>query len=511
MSATKMLFLAALAFATVSCRSFEKRSPEADANPDFLQTFKDGSFSQSYDCSGPAGCGAARPLSSNPSSPSVINQQYNQGSSDPFNNDFFNQFQQWRRRRSADADPGFKQTFQSGSISQSYDCTGPNGCGEGVGRVTHNTQNIQNHAAEFNQWYNGGSSAVNIDHKKKRSAEADAAPGFTQNFESGSFSQSYDCTGPNGCGEGVGRVTYNTQNVKNIADSFRQQYNGGSSAVNIDHGRKKRSPTPGFQQTYLAGSHYENIDSTGASTGMQTWTGGQSIPYSGEENNGNQYSTNHQLNGNYPSNNYQATGNKPNNHYQANGNQPSNNNQAYGNHHSNHNQGTGNYPSNHNHANGNSGSGFEQTYMSGSHYENIDSTGATTGVHTVGGGSDNSGISYPSNHYQANSNYPSVHSQANTNSGHHQVNGNYASDYDQANENDSSNHNQATGNSGSGFQQTYMSGSHYENIDSTGATTGMHTVGGRDNHDSRYGNYQSDNGYSNSYAGNQGHHNSQYI
>jgi len=246
--------------------------------------------------------------------------------------------------------------------------------------------------------------------------------------------------------------------VKNIADSFRQHYNGGSSAVNIDHGRKKRSPTPGFQQTYMAGSHYENIDSTGASTGMQTWTGGQSVA---AENNGNQHST---INQNV---------NNPTNHNQAN---PSNHNQANGNYLSNPNQGNDNYPSNQ--ATGNSGSGFEQTYMPGSHYENIDSTGATTGVHTVGGVSDNSAMNYPSNHNQENAN-----------SGHHQANENYTSNHNQANGNYPSNHNnQASGNSGSGFKQTYMPGSHYENIDSTGSS-GIQTVMAEGIHDNRNNNF----------------------
>merc|ERR1711879_544648 len=119
------------------------------------------------------------------------------------------------------------------------------------------------------------------------------------------------------------------------------------------------------------------------------------------------------------------------------------------------NQGNDNYSSNQ--ATGNSGSGFEQTYMPGSHYENIDSTGATTGVHTVGGVSDNSAMNYPSNHNQANGNYPSNH------------------------------HNQASGISDSGFKQTYMPGSHYENIDSTGSS-GVQTVMAGGIHDNRNNN-----------------------
>jgi len=90
----------------------------------------------------------------------------------------------------------FDYDLKSGSISQSYDCTGPAGCGPNIGGYTFNTQNVQNHATHFNQQYNQGSRDTNFSHgKKKRSAEADAAPGFTQTFQPGLFSQSYDCQG----------------------------------------------------------------------------------------------------------------------------------------------------------------------------------------------------------------------------------------------------------------------------------------------------------------------------
>merc|ERR1712062_171757 len=71
-------------------------------------------------------------------------------------------------KRSAEAEPGFQPTFQRGSHSQSFDCTGPNGC-PNAGGFEFNTQNIRNQAAQFNQQYNQGSvlrgsSATNIDY-----------------------------------------------------------------------------------------------------------------------------------------------------------------------------------------------------------------------------------------------------------------------------------------------------------------------------------------------------------
>ena len=196
-------------FLFFSCRSFEKRSAEAE--PGFDQTFQAGFHSLSSDCSGRAGCGQNvggytfnRQNIQNHAT--HFNQHSNQGSR--------------ATKRSAKAEPGFTQTFQRGSHFQSFDCTGPNGC-PNAGGFEFNTQNIRNQAAQFNQQFNQGSSATNFSHgKKKRSAEADAKPQFTQTFQPGSFSQSYDCTGPNGCGEGVGRVTYNTQNIQNHAADF---------------------------------------------------------------------------------------------------------------------------------------------------------------------------------------------------------------------------------------------------------------------------------------------------
>merc|ERR1711941_39479 len=232
---SKMLFLAALMLSSVSCRSFEKRTAEAG----FEQTLQSGSFSQSYDCTGPAGCGSnvgriTHNTQNVQNHATQINQQYNQGSR-------ATNFSHGKKKRSAEADakPGFKQTFQDGSHAQNFDCTGPAGCGPNVGGFTFNTQNVQNHADHFNQEYNGGSRATNFSHgKKKRSAKADAEPGFVQTFQAGSHSQSFDCTGIAGCGQNVGGFTFNTQNVQNHADHFNQEYNGGSRATNFSHGKK---------------------------------------------------------------------------------------------------------------------------------------------------------------------------------------------------------------------------------------------------------------------------------
>jgi len=246
-----MLVFTILIIASVRGRSLEKRSAEAD----FIQTFKDGSFSQSFDCSGPAGCGGGA-QSSPPRR--TVNQAFNQGSSNPFNNgffqssgssdpfdnDFFNSFKQQsgkkKRSAKADADPGFVQTFQRGSHSQSFDCTGPNGC-PNAGGFEFNTQNIRNQAAQFNQQYNQGSSTTNFSHgKKKRSAK----PQFKQTFQDGSYSQGYDCNGPAGCGimledlhSQIEGFEFNTQNIQNhaFATKVNPWYNGRSTGVNIDH------------------------------------------------------------------------------------------------------------------------------------------------------------------------------------------------------------------------------------------------------------------------------------
>jgi len=257
-----MLAFAILTITSVSCRSFEKRSAEAE--PGFDQTFQAGSHSQSFDCSGPAGCGQNvggytfnRQNIQNHAT--HFNQQYNQGSrATNIDN---------KKKRSAEAEPGFKQTFQDGSHTQNFDCTGPAGCGPNVGGFTFNTQNVQNHADHFNQEYNGGSRATNFSHgKKKRSAKADAEPGFVQTFQGGSRAQNFDCSGPNGC-INAGGFEFNTQNIRNQAAQFNQQYNQGSSATNFSHGKKKRSAKadaePGFQQTFQAGSHSQSFDCTG--------------------------------------------------------------------------------------------------------------------------------------------------------------------------------------------------------------------------------------------------------
>jgi len=234
-----MLVFTILIIASVRGRSLEKRSAEAD----FIQTFKDGSFSQSFDCSGPAGCGGGA-QSSPPRR--TVNQAFNQGSSNPFNNgffqssgssdpfdnDFFNSFKQQsgkkKRSAKADADPGFVQTFQRGSHSQSFDCTGPNGC-PNAGGFEFNTQNIRNQAAQFNQQYNQGSSTTNFSHgKKKRSAK----PQFKQTFQDGSYSQSQ---GYEDLRSQIKGFEFNTQNIQNHAAQFNPWYNGGSTGVNINY------------------------------------------------------------------------------------------------------------------------------------------------------------------------------------------------------------------------------------------------------------------------------------
>merc|ERR1712223_1387287 len=203
------------------------------AEPGFDQTFQAGSHSQSFDCSGPAGCGQNvggytfnRQNIQNHAT--HFNQQYNQGSrATNIDN---------KKKRSAEAEPGFEQTFQDGSHTQNFDCTGPAGCGPNVGGFTFNTQNVQNHANSFKQQYNGGSRATNFSHgKKKRSAKANAEPGFVQTFQDGSHAQNFDCSGPAGCGSNVGGFEFNTQNIQNHAAQFNQWYNGGSPAVNINH------------------------------------------------------------------------------------------------------------------------------------------------------------------------------------------------------------------------------------------------------------------------------------
>jgi len=85
---------------------------------------------------------------------------------------------------------------------------------------------------------------------EKRYAEAE--PGF-HNIPSGILSQGYDCTGPNGC-PNAGGFEFNTQNIRNQAAQFNQQYNQGSSVTNFSHGKKKRSAKPQFNQQYNQGS-----------------------------------------------------------------------------------------------------------------------------------------------------------------------------------------------------------------------------------------------------------------
>jgi len=98
---------------------------------------------------------------------------------------------------------------------------------------------------------------------EKRYAEAE--PGFhniPSSVVSHSYDYGYDCTGPAGCGqnEGAGGFEFNTQNIRNQAAQFNQQYYQGSSATNFSHGKKKRSAKPQFKQTYQVGSHSQGFD-----------------------------------------------------------------------------------------------------------------------------------------------------------------------------------------------------------------------------------------------------------
>jgi len=134
-------------------------------------------------------------------------------------------------KRYAEAEPGF-HNIPSSVVSHSYDYCyelyGPAGCGQNVGGYTFNRQNIQNHATHFNQQYNQGSRDTNFSHgKKKRSAEADAAPGFTQTFQPGLFSQSYDCQG------GPKQIFYGGATVNSQPGLFSQSYDcqGGPKQI----------------------------------------------------------------------------------------------------------------------------------------------------------------------------------------------------------------------------------------------------------------------------------------
>merc|ERR1712062_155304 len=71
------------------------------------------------------------------------------------------------------------------------------------------------------------------------------------------MSQSYDCNGPNGC-PNAGGFEFNTQNIRNQAAQFNQQYNQGSSTTNFSHGKKKRSAKPQFKQTFQDGSYSQS-------------------------------------------------------------------------------------------------------------------------------------------------------------------------------------------------------------------------------------------------------------
>lgn len=153
--------------ATVRCRSLEKRSAEVGRTVN--QAFNQGS--------------------SNPSNNGFFQSS---GSPDPFDNYFFNSFKQQsgKKKRSAKADPQFHQTYNAGSNSVNYDCKGPFGCGSNVPAFTfHTPQSVTNNGATFDQEYNAQSSATNLSYgKKKRSAKADAKPGFVQTYQAGSHS-----------------------------------------------------------------------------------------------------------------------------------------------------------------------------------------------------------------------------------------------------------------------------------------------------------------------------------
>jgi hypothetical protein len=284
MSKTKMLFFAAATIATISCRSF--------------------------DCSGPAGCGGS---TASAPKPKVTT------SSDTLDNYFFmSAFKQLKKRRSAEAgaEPQFFQNFASGSSSQSFDCTGPTGCaGLNVPSPTFNTQNIQTPSANFFQQFLAGSSATNIANggKKKRSTEPDADPGFHQTFQSGSQTQNFDCTGTNGCYPVITGnypsihhqanrnspsnydyvyYDYDQANRNNSRDHNQANGNVGhnSGTSYPSHHDQANRNNPGFDQTYKAGSQYENIDSSGSTTGKITVTGGghnSDVSHSGINSNEN--------------------------------------------------------------------------------------------------------------------------------------------------------------------------------------------------------------------------------
>ena len=93
-------------------------------------------------------------------------------------------------------DAQFIQSFQGGSNSQHFDCAEPYGCGnilevrQAVGsRVTYQAPNFDQNIQSVNF---GGQSGRRLIRKR--------SPQFIQRFEAGSNSQSFNCAGPNGCG-----------------------------------------------------------------------------------------------------------------------------------------------------------------------------------------------------------------------------------------------------------------------------------------------------------------------
>jgi hypothetical protein len=126
-----------------------------------------------------------------------------------------------------------------------------------------------------------GSSATNIANgrKKKRSTEPDADPGFHQIFQSGSQSQNFDCTGTYGC-----YPVITDHNDRDYDTNYYYYY------YDYDYYDQANRTNPGFDQTYKAGSQYENIDSSGSTTGKITVTGGghnSDVSHSGINSNEN--------------------------------------------------------------------------------------------------------------------------------------------------------------------------------------------------------------------------------
>ena len=121
-----------------------------------------------------------------------------------------------KRRR--EADPQFNQYIQGGRSSPG----------------SNNGYRSTGYSPAFSQQYHAGSSAVNIAYRKrKRSISHDAGKKtkrdaqFYQNIQGGYPAFNSDCKASGSCSGG--------------SPAFSQQYHAGSSAVNIDYGKRKRS------------------------------------------------------------------------------------------------------------------------------------------------------------------------------------------------------------------------------------------------------------------------------